>query len=799
MSELLNLPPQQLPFSKKTKKWRKQVMDWADSKTFFNFSLVRNSVIHKKINYDLLNGKLHMEDLELIINPDDIQAGYIPDKIQHYPIMNSKLNVLRGEESKRVFDYKVVITNPNAVAEIENNKKQELFQRMQQLIQNTAQSEEQMNAELDKISQYYSYEWQDIREIRANALLNHYIKEYNVPLLFNNGFMDAMAVGEEIYQCDIVGGEPTIERLNPLKIRVFKSGYSNKIEDADIIILEDYWSPGKIIDTFYDVLTPKDIKYIEDLPNSLGEAAVDSMDNIDERMGFVNVNMIDDTFESYNPMELFNDQTSSSLLPYDTAGNIRVLRVYWKSRRKIKKVKSYDPQTGEELYSFYPETYIINKALGEEEQIFYINEAWEGTKIGTDIYVNMRPRVVQYNRLSNPSRCHFGIVGSIYNLNDSRPFSMVDMMKQYNYLYDAIHDRLNKMLARNWGKIVRLDLAKVPKGWDVEKWLYYAKVNGIAVEDSFNEGNIGAATGKLAGAMNNASSGVIDAEYGNNIQQLINLLEFIKMEMSEVAGISKQREGQIANRETVGGVERATLQSSHITEYLFTIHDDVKKRALECFLETAKIALKGRSKKFQYILPDHSTQIVNIDGDEFAEADYGLLLDNGSNIQEISQKLDMLAQVALQNQTLSFSTIMKLYGSSSIAEKQRFIERDEQAIQQRNAQAQQEQLQVKQQQAELQAQQKQAELEQREQANIRDNETKIIIATMQAQNTKDDGIVEPEFSEEARANLMEKIREFDERIKLDRDRLEFDKQKAKEDARLKEKQIAKQNRQNANK
>jgi hypothetical protein len=205
------------------------------------------------------------------------------------------------------------------------------------------------------------------------------------------------------------------------------------------------------------------------------------------------------------------------------------------------------------------------------------------------------------------------------------------------------------MLARNWGKIVRLDLAKVPKGWDVEKWLYYAKVNGIAVEDSFNEGNIGAATGKLAGAMNNASSGVIDAEYGNNIQQLINLLEFIKMEMSEVAGISKQREGQIANRETVGGVERATLQSSHITEYLFTIHDDVKKRALECFLETAKIALKGRSKKFQYILPDHSTQIINIDGDEFAEADYGLVLDNGSNIQELSQKLDMLAQAALQN------------------------------------------------------------------------------------------------------------------------------------------------------
>ena len=205
MSELINLPPQQLPFNKKNKKWRKQHLDFADSKTFFNYSLVRKSVIHKKINYDLLNGKLHMTDLELILNPENIKAGFVPDRIQHYPIMNSKLNVLRGEESKRVFDYRVVVTNPNAISEIENNKKGELLQRLQQLIANTSQSEEEFNQELEKLNDYYTYEWQDMREIRANALLNHYVKEYNIPLLFNNGFMDAMAVGEEIYQCDIVG------------------------------------------------------------------------------------------------------------------------------------------------------------------------------------------------------------------------------------------------------------------------------------------------------------------------------------------------------------------------------------------------------------------------------------------------------------------------------------------------------------------------------------------------------------------------------------------------------------------
>ena len=798
MSEFINLPPQQLPFHRKTKKWRKQIVDWADSKTFFNYSPVRNSVIHKKINYDLLNGKLHMQDLEMVINPENQSAGFIPDKIQHYPIMNSKLNVLRGEESKRVFDFRVIITNPNSISEIENAKKEELLQRLQQMMANSAQSEEEFNQELEKLNDYFTYEWQDYREIRANALLNHYVKEYNMPLLFNNGFMDAMTVGEEIYQCDIVGGEPVIMKVDPLKIRIFKSGYSNKIEDADMIILEDYWSPGQIIDTFYDVLTQKDIEYIEKAPYTLGQASADSMDNIDDRAGFVNNYMIGDEITSqegffWDPLGTA-DGVNSSLLPFDMVGNIRVLRVYWKSRRRIKKVKSYDPETGEEIFNFYPETYVINKDNGEEEQILYINEAWEATKIGEKIYVNMRPKVVQYNKLSNPSRCHFGIVGSIYNLNGNRPFSLVDMMKNYNYLYDVVHDRLNKFMAKNWGKILRLDIAKIPKGWNIEKWMYYAKANGLAVEDSFREGNIGAATGKLAGAMNNASSGIIDAEFGNSIQSQINLLEFIKMEMSDVAGISRQREGQISNRETVGGVERATLQSSHITEYLFIQHDDVKKRALECFLETAKIALKGRSKKFQYILSDSSMRVMDIDGDEFAESDYGLLVDNSQGTQELSQKLDMLAQAALQNQTLSFSTIMKLYNSSSLAEKQRIVENDERKIQERNAQAQQQQLEVQQQEAQMKQEAEMAKMELEDTLNQRDNETKILVAQIAASvkvNQGDtDGIQEP-MSEEAREKLKEQIRQFNAKLELDRDRLNFDKDKAKTDAELKRQQINK--------
>lgn len=809
MSIIPNLPPHQLPFKRKNKEWRKKFIDWADSKTFSTNSLVRKSVIHKKINYDLLRGVLHMSDLELILNPDHLKAGFIPDRITHYPIMNSKLNVLIGEESKRVFDFRVVITNPNSISEIENTKRDAIKERLQQLLSDNTISEEDFNQKLEQMNDFFTYEYQDMREVRANCLLNHYMKELNIPLEFNKGFRDATTVAEEIYQCDIRGGEPTFEKVNPLKIRVYKSGYSNKIEDADMIAIEDYWSPGKIVDTYYEEiesLSSTDKKKLIDLldSNIAGAAADhDSMDNIDDRNGFINMNLIGDEAIAANgyyfdPMGLFSDGVDDSMMPYDIAGNVRVLRVYWKSRRKIKKVKSYDPETGEETFDFYPETYIIDTDKGEEETIFWVNEAWEGTKIGKDIYIGMRPRVVQYNRLSNPSRCHFGIVGSIYNMNDDRPFSLVDMMKPYNYLYDAIHDRLNKHLAKNWGKIIQLDLAKVPKGWDVDKWLYFAKTNNLAIVDSFKEGNSGLAKGHLAGSLNNASSGVIDAEMGNIIQQEVNLLDYIKMEMSDVIGISKQREGQISNRETVGGVERATLQSSHITEWLFYIHEDVKKRALECFLETAKIAIKGRTLKFNHILGTGALQISEIDGDEFAENDYGLIVDSSNATQELNSKMDMLAQAALQNQALGFSTIMKLYGSCSLAEKQRMVESNEKRLQEQQQQQQQQQMEIQQMQIQQQAATEQAKMEQEYKINSENNETKILIAEINSQAEADrlalmnkDYAEEDVYTQKDKAELAEKIREFDLRLKFDREKLAYEKSKIKKDQALKSKQISK--------
>jgi len=845
-----SFPPQQLPFSKKGKEWRQKHLDWADTKSYWNYGLIRNSVIHKKINYDLVNGIIHMKDIANTLNPDGIKGSFIPNKIQHYPILNSKLNVLRGEASKRVFDYRVIITNPTSVSEIETKKKDEVYNAVMQLIQEQnadlyqqAQIEQQQQQleqqqaqvqgqqpqqgqfeqgqaqkafedKLNRIAEYYTYQYQDIREMRANAILHHYSKEQNFNIKFNDGLMDAMTVGEEAYQCEIVGGEPIMRKLNNMKLSAFGCGYSNHLEDADVIIMEDYWSLGRLHDTFYDVLTANDVKKLEKMGSTGEPASPDDMNNIDERQGFIRKPMLTDIISNadsddifFSPIGLYGDSSVSSLSPFDGEGNIRVLRMYWKSRRKIKKVTSFDPITGDEVQTFYDEDYVLDKDKGETEEVYWINQAWEGTKIGKDIYVNIRPCPVQYNSISNPSKCHFGIIGTIYSFNENKPFSLVDMMKPYVYLYDAIHAKMERFIARDYGFLVNVDLAKMPRGWTFDKYMHYAKTLGILIQDSFSEGNVGSATGKLAGALNNNTSGGINASQMQIVNSYTQILEYVRNVMSEIVGISRQREGQVSNRETVGGVERATLQSSYITEWLFMKHDDTVKRVMECFLETAKIAMKGKSKKFQYITDDFANKLIDIDGDEFAECDYGLVVDNSDASQTLKQNLETFAQAALQNQILSFSTIMKLYSSASLAEKQRMVEKDEQEKLQQAQQQQQEQLQVQQEAVQLQQQLQQQQLQLQELMNQRDNETKIQVAQIQAQSklqstamqidNMDDGSDELQLRlaelEEQKRQFDIKSKQTDQKLsnaKLNNEaNLRFNERKLNQDKLLKEKQI----------
>jgi hypothetical protein len=779
-SNFSGFPSQKKAQSQKTKKWYKDCIDAMDTSGFFSDESVRSSFKEKLINSNLYNGILDPADITSVLNPNDISDKTIPNTMQHYPIINPRIDVLVGEEYKRRFDYRAVVTNSEAISEKEIELNGHVKAKIIELLESKYQDEE-LQSKIEALQQDIS-SFQDKRESAINKLLKHYWRELKIDKLFNNGFRNSLIQGEEHYEAVINGGKPELWKINPMNLFTVRSGYSKKTQDADLIIISDYWSPGQVIDFYHDELTEKQLR---ELDRGFGGGDNKSDPFVDK--GHLNrmtmsLNMLDSESspDQVDGLIKLGEQNGFSLNDsFDTSGNIRVLRVYWRGWRKVQKVTYFD-EFGKEQMDFFPESYMIKKDEGETSKTIWINEWYEGTKIGNDIYLRLQPKEIQFRSIENPASSHPGIVGKTYSFDNFKTVSLMGKVKNYLYLYDAIHERLNRLLAANQGKILEMDLSTIPDGWDVQKWFHYVNKMKIAVKDSFKEGSKGAATGKLAGSLNSASKGYIDLDQGQNIQQHIGLLEFIKREMTEITGVSEQRMGTISNRETVGGVERSVTQSSHITEWYFSEHEDVKIDALRVFVEVLKLSLKNKNKKFQYILDDSDIATLSVDGEMIQEADYGILVTNSMRSQEAEQNIRRLAESALQAGSAQFEDVVDLYLADSLADvKNNVKSAARQAKMERQKQSEEEQKTLRQQ-IEQAAADKQQDRELEESLNLRDNQTKIAIALHSSsedeldkleldRQKRFDGLVQ--FNE----SLSENKRQFDEKMELEDKKLNVSK------------------------
>jgi hypothetical protein len=715
-------PSQKKSLREKNEDWRKQNIDAGIAAMFLN-SNMRKSIKNKRINYNLFNLILDEEDVKRACNPLNIKNLHIPNKIQHYPIMNGKINVLLGEEEKRNFEWMVRVVNDDAISDKEREIQEMVNKMLLEQLEEKEFSEEISAKRFEEFGNFVKYEFQDARERLATFILKDLEVKETLQRKFNDGFKDALIVGEEHYQADIINSRPVFKRINPNNIHIIRSGESNRTEDADIIIIDGYMSPGQIIDDYWDDLTKSEIKQIENYNlHFFGNE------------GFGSGIMNDLPLRMQDYIQLGMDDSLPHYAPVDEEGNIRVIKVYWKSLRKMKKITYYDQETGEEITDLFDENYVADVIKGEKEKVVWINEWWEGHKIGGSldrcdgIYKRMRPRPIQFVSMENESICYPGIVGTTYSTNNMEAVSLVDIMKPYNYMYDILMWNVERLIANNWGKIMKLPLHEVPENWDIDKWLAFARGMNIAVTDAFKEGKKGQATGKLAGHMNQ-NSPVIDMEMGNSIQLYIEMLGYVENQIGIISGVTLQRQGQIDHKELVGNVERSVLQSSHVTEFWFAQHDDTKIRALTMLLETAKMAYRKSNKRVQYVMDDYSTNIFKIDGDMFTEADYGIYVTSSRKNTMLLETLKQLAHAGIQNDKMDFGTLMDIYLNDSISSIRRKIESKEKETLERQSQQFQEQQESIRMGIEQKQQSEQAERELKDLINQRDNMTKLAIST----------------------------------------------------------------------
>lgn len=727
------LPIQKKPLSEKTQKWREECVDALESMCYGNATKYRSDIYRKQINYDLFNGKFNKNDLEYVTNPFGLGPQYdtTPANLQHYDIISPDLLLLMGEEAKRAFNFRVITMGINDVNQAVK-KKRELVDMYIQSILFDQQTGQVMDPE--QIEKYMKYSYKDLKELKGQALMDYIIKREDLERKFNEGWKDVLVAGEEIYYIGAAGNKPYVELCNPLDIEFVMDDNSTDLSEAYAISYKRNMTLSQIVDMFGEDLKASDIAKLEQLINVGGSG---TNTNSGSTVNYI-PNYIQFNSDITGNITASANATSST---QSSSATISVTRCEWKSLKKIG-VLTYVDEQGEPQETFVDEAY---KAIeGEDVEWFWINEWWEGVKIENDIYVNIRPKAIQRRSMDNISECRPGFVGRIYNARNSQSISLIDRMKPYQYLYNIIYYRLELGLAKSIGKVMTMDITQIPrnKDWNMDRWMYYLRNLGIAFINPMQapEG------GGNPSHFNQFQA--VDMELGQFINQHVLLLDKIEERMSQLSGVSRQRRGQITQEDGLGTSERAVTQSSHITEYWFKNHNDVKKQVLEAVLDVSK-HLVSDSKSLQYVTDDMGRVFYEIDAEDFTDADYGVFVSNSTKDERLLESLRSLSQVALQYDKATLSDIVAIMESNSITEIKKKLESAEELAQQRQMQMQEQQNQAQMQTTQAMIEDKDKDRQLKKYEIDENNQTKIQIETIRSYINQDEmdqdgnGIVDP--------------------------------------------------------
>lgn len=702
MKNTKSFPAQKLPMSKKTQAWKEACVDYVVGAGDSGFGgNGRSRSDEMQTYYDLYNSIYNEKDLKYVTNPFKQDDGF-PAMAQDYNIIKPYVDQLLGEETKRPFNFHPQRTSDIAASEMQEKAKEMLMDYIQATIASKLSPEQAARYEQalatgeiqtpEAIAKYLQKDYKDIAETEAYHALQFLKRKLNLTHEFYKGWKDALIGGEEIYYIGVINGDPYVERVNPMYFDYEHSLDLEFIDDAAWCRRKMIMSATEIYDRFYDKMSERQLNELLEL--------------IDQRPGAGNNPEIRKTSIDYESIKLhkINSFTDN---PFDI-DHIVVYHCCWKSFKKIGFVTLLNPETGEAEEFQVDEDY---KVTGTEQSVEWdwIIEVWEGYRIGDDMYIGIQPIEYQHISADNPNSQKLPYTGVVYNNTNSKPRSLVSMMKPLQYMYIVVWYRLELALSRDKGKVAVMDITQIPKSMniDVNKWMHYLSALGVAFINPYDEGwDIPGREGGKPSQFNQLS--YWDLTMSNVIAEYIQLMQKIEDMVAKLTGITPQRQGQIAASELVSNANTAVNMSYHITEPWFWNHNQVKRRVLTMLLNTSKAAWKDNKRYLNYILDDATRAFVQL-SDNFFYEDMDIFVDDSTKNQQYIDQLKQLLQPAMQNgaSLLDIAEIITLDNMSMI--KNRLEEIEQKRMEQMQQQQQAEQ-QAQQQMAEQQNQLKEEEL-----------------------------------------------------------------------------------------
>lgn len=667
-------------------KWYRERIDRYDTESVSNQNGYGDIDEYKrlKVNYDLFNNIIDLKDFEYVCSPFGAEAGELPASMVNRDIVSYRIKSLLGMELKRPFNYKCMAINKEATTrreqeeakqitdyvidqillpirqEVEMKYQQDMMGGQQLTPQQMREIQTQMESEIQsktppEVKKYMERDHQDPAEVLGHQLTQYLIQELDVKKKFNDGFKHATLSAYEIYWVGIVNDKPVFKVVNPLRFACDKSPDVDYIEDGRWAVAEYRMSPLDVVNSF-----------------DLTDAEIDSIMSNHEH--YVTQTRTRKMFSFENTLD------------DDDQNTVRVVHVQFKDLRKIGWLDYIDADGVLRTKVMVDEQYRLNKAAGDVRIKWeWINEVYEGWKIGTNIYKDMQPVKGQLKDQDKIYTSKLSYKGAIYDNMNSQPTAPMDRMKVYQYYYNIVMYRLELLLSSDKGKKVLMNIKAIPEaaGIDVEKWQYFFESSPFMWYSTDEEG--------MSQADVNTIAKTIDLSLASDINRYIELAEYLEQKCGKSVGITDSVLGQTSASKSVTNNEQDLIQTSHILEPYYALHDRVKVNVLNALLDTAKIAYSdSEDLVLNYVLDDLSRHMLRVDTALLNNSTLGLFIENGGNAQEIKDTVRQLAHAAMQNQTVEFSdvlAVMKETGSQEAEEILKIAEKNKFQKEQANAEA----------------------------------------------------------------------------------------------------------------
>lgn len=636
---------------KRTADWYANAIDYV-----IDAGLSFNDRKDTELKLGILRGDLPNEFYKKTLNPyNSANEKYtrFPATLRNLDIMSDIIRRYVSEYFKGIHEFVVGANNPDIVinknaklkekiGELAQQAFQQEFERQYQAMVQQAQQQgqdpstidpQQAMPDIDKFIADFNEKYIDDESKQGQDILDYIRATTQDNIIYLSAFFNFVSLGECYSYSDVRGDKlfkenvPVLEAFPIPNDKFF-------VEDHDMFARRMLMSYQQIIDMFDDMLTDKDKKFLEIY---YGRASSNNgITHLNYTQMFESYPDVCDKF-SKEEREIFKKEPIT--IHAENNNLFEVWHVVWRGEAK-QGILTYINELGLEATRIVEEDYKLNPEAGDINiEWVYEPQVYEGYRIGgryNSIYP-IKARPVAFNR--NGKLPYNGIMEVLPMMGK---FSIIKLVTPYQVMRNIFAYHREMVIAKN--KMLLLLLPESLIASNTEDKIYKMAADGVLIIDDSEDTN----------SLKMQQIRLLNANMGDYIAQLTNLMESTKLEAREMVDMNMQRYGDIAQSAGAATTQEAITRSSMGMVILVQMFDEFRKADYNRDLDYCKLAyVEGLDTSYWDELGKR--RFISLDVNTFIGSDYSTTVRNDSKELDKIQQLRQWAFSAAQNGDLDMA------------------------------------------------------------------------------------------------------------------------------------------------